>query len=143
MKGSGGTEGGTGLFLTGFALAAASAWFFFDSVRVTTGAHGFFSGLLHEQLRGPSGSSSMETGSMGLVFMPFFLGVLALFYNSKPWWAWTLMYTGLGVITVEILSRVRFLLNMKSSHLLLLMAVFAAGAGMMIRSYRDYSKEIS
>jgi len=137
MKGSGGTEGGTGTFLAGFALAALSAWFFFDSVRVTTGSHGLFSGMLYHQFRG----GNFETGSMGLIFLPFFLGVIALFYNAKLLWAKVLMYTGLGIVAVEILSRIRFLLNMKSSHLLLLIGMFAAGAGLMIRSYKEYKRE--
>ena len=32
LSGSGGTEGGVGMFMGGFALAATALWFFFDSV---------------------------------------------------------------------------------------------------------------
>lgn len=133
MKGSGGTEGGVSTFLIGFVLSAVSLYFFFDSVRVTSGGHGLFTGIVHQQFQG----GSFETSSMGLVFLPFFLGVIALFYNSKPIWSWTLMYSGLGIIVIEMLSRIRFAMSLKSSHLIILMAIFAAGAGMMIRSYKD------
>jgi hypothetical protein len=136
MKGSGGTEGGVGLFFTGFVLSAVALYFFFDSIRVTAGGHGFFTGIVHQQLHG-----SFETGSMGLVFLPFFMGVIALFYDSNKKWAWWLMYSGLGILVIEMLSKIRFLMNTKSSHLLILMAVFAAGAGMMIRSYKETTNE--
>jgi hypothetical protein len=135
MKGSGGTEGGISTFVVGFALSALSCWLFFDSVRITTGQQGFVSGYISQQFRG----GSFETGSMGLVFIPFFLGVIALFYDAKPKWSWILMYSGLGIIAIEILSRIRFLMNIKSSHLLLLLGMFAAGVGLMLKSYKDDS----
>lgn len=136
MKGSGDTEGGVGLFFCGFVLSAASLYFFFDSVRVTAGGHGLITGAIHAPFRG----GTFETSSMGLIFVPFFLGVMALFYDSKPKWAWALMYSGLGILVIEMLSRVRFAMSLKSSHLLILMALFAAGAGMMIRSYKEMKK---
>jgi hypothetical protein len=115
-----------GMFLAGFALAAVALWFFFDSVRVGTGGYGLFTGWLH----------GGGTASMGIVFVPFLLGVLLLAYESRWWWAWALMWAGLGIIAVEILSRVRFFFSLKASYLLLMMALFAVGAGLMIRSYR-------
>ena len=133
MKGSGNTEGGISQFLIGFCLSIVSLYFFFDSVRVTSGGHGFLSSMVQQQFRG----GSFETGSAGLVFLPFFIGVIALFYDAAKKWAWWLMYSGLGIIVIEILSRIRFLMNLKSSHLLILIIIFGAGAGMMIRSYRE------
>jgi uncharacterized protein len=43
MRGSGGTEGGIGLFLIGMGLAVLGAYLFFDSVLVSTGPRGLFS----------------------------------------------------------------------------------------------------
>ena len=38
---------------------------------------------------------------MGIVFVPFFLGLVALFYHAKLCWAWGLMWTGLfGLMVV-------------------------------------------
>ncbi len=76
------------------------------------------------------------TTSSGIVFVPFFLGVCALFYDAKQDWAWWLTLGGLGVIVIEIISRIQFLMTMKTSHFLLMVALFAAGAGLMLRSYR-------
>ncbi|NLF72028.1 MAG: hypothetical protein GX575_23595 [Candidatus Anammoximicrobium sp.] len=133
MRGSGGTEGGAGKFVFGFGLAALALYLFFDSVRVATGDLGLFSGLARRH----SGGGLWETTSMGLLFVPFFLGVLALFYDSRLKWAWGLMWFGVAVLVIEILSRIRFFLNMKTTHLLGMIVLFAAGAALMIRSYRD------
>jgi hypothetical protein len=135
MRGSGGTEGGTGKFLIGFGLSALALYLFFDSVRVSTAELGLFSGLARRH----AGGGLLETTSMGLLFVPFFLGVLALFYDARLRWAWALMWLGLAVLVIEILSRIRFVMSMKTTHLLLMMVLFAAGAALMIRSYRDES----
>jgi hypothetical protein len=132
MKGSGRTEGGIGLFSIGFVLSIASLYFFFNSVEVTTRGNGLLTGMLYRGM----GSGGFGTASMGLVFLPFFLGVLALFYNSEQRWAWYLMWAGLGVLVIEILSQLTFYFQLKASYLLLLLAIFAAGVGMMLRSYK-------
>ena len=77
MRGSGGTEGGLGKFAIGFSLSALATYLFFDSVRVTTGGHGLISGLF-----GYGCGGYWETTSMGIIFVPFFLGVIALFYDA-------------------------------------------------------------
>ena len=132
MRGSGGTEGGLGKFAIGFCLSALATYLFFDSVKVTTGGHGLISGLF-----GYGHGGYWETTSMGIIFVPFFLGVVALFYDSRFWWGWTLVYFGIAVIAVEILSRIQFLFQMKTTHLLGMIVLFAAGVGLMLRSYRD------
>ena len=133
MRGSGGTQGGTGKFFIGFGLSALALYLFFDSVHVATGDLGLFTALARRH----GGGGVWETTSMGLLFVPFFLGVLALFYDARMKWAWGLMWFGVAVLVIEILSRIRFLLNMKTTHLLGMMVLFAAGAALMIRSYRD------
>jgi len=133
MRGSGGTQGGTGKFFIGFGLSALALYLFFDSVHVATGDLGLFTALARRH----GGGGVWETTSMGLLFVPFFLGVLALFYDARMKWAWGLMWFGVAVLVIEILSRIRFFLNMKTTHLLGMIVLFAAGAALMIRSYRD------
>lgn len=77
----------------------------------------------------------LETTSMGIIFVPFLAGVMVLFYDSEKKWAWWLAGLGLAVICVEILSRVRFILSMKTTSLLLVLGMVAAGAGLLARSY--------
>lgn len=131
MKGSGGTEGGIGLFFIGLCLAIGSLFMFFDSVRVTTGNFGWVSGMY-----GSYFSRGFQTTSMGIIFVPFFLGIFALFYDASKKWAWWLMWFGVGVILTEILSRIHFYMNVKTSHFILMLVLLAAGLAMMARSYK-------
>ncbi len=59
MRGSGGTEGGIGMFFAGLALAGGALWFFFDSVLVTSGGVGWITGQL-SALRG-QGTGAWQT----------------------------------------------------------------------------------
>jgi len=124
----GGTPGGIGLFLMGAGLALISAWFFVDSVRVVSGGFGWIS-------RGAG--LGADTGSIGILFLPFVIAVGALFYDASKAWAWGLFGISLLIIVVEVLSRMRFFVDLKLSHLLLMLGSFAAGCGLMLRSLRE------
>ena len=90
-------------------------------------------------INGMSNGQMGDTVSSGLLFVPFFLGVLSLFVNSGRGWAWKLTYGGVALIVIETLSRVRFLFQTRASNLMLMLVLFAAGAGLMIRSYDEKS----
>ncbi|QDU94557.1 hypothetical protein [Lignipirellula cremea] len=133
QNGSGGTEGGLLMFGVGLGLSALAVYLFFDSVRVTTGF-----GVVGRMLKAAGrGGGWMETTSTGLLFVPFLLATIALFYDASKRWAWWLLYLSLGLLAVEVLSRVRFVMDAKLTHLLLLFVLFGAGVGLMLRSYRD------
>ena len=127
----GGTEGGSAEFVGGIGmlLAGLALYFLFDSVHV--GTHG--PGLMGMMM---GGSSS----SMGIIFVPFVIGVALLFYNAESRLGQGLLWGGLGVIVVEILSRIRFHFDMKTSHLLLILALFGAGVGLILRAFRASPK---
>ena len=72
MRGSGGTEAFRQVRI-GFCLSALAAYLFFDSVRVTTAGHGLISGLF-----GYGQGGYWETTLTGIIFVPFFLGVVVL-----------------------------------------------------------------
>lgn len=133
LENAGGTPGGLNLFVGGAALSAVSAWFFVDSVRVTTYGTGLIS-----RVGGIGG-----TGSMGVIFLPFFIGVVALFYDASKKWPWALMSVGVAVIVIEILSRLRFFLDLKLSHFMIMLISFAAGLGLMLRALRSMPAESS
>ena len=134
MKGSGGTDGGVGLFFFGLIMAIAGVYFFFDSVRVHAGHAGALSGMMGGG-RGRGGM--MDTTSMGILFVPFFIGVFALFVDAHRKWAWILTYIGIAILAIEVLSRIRFVVDTKLTHLLGMIVLFAAGCALMFRSYRD------
>lgn len=128
----GGTEGGDSLFLAGggLCLLGLGLYLLLDSVRVVSGDFGALSGMLNR------GGGMGETTSMGLIFVPFIIGSAVLFYDAAKKWAWGLAGFGLLVIIIEILSRIRFVLNMKTTSLLLIFVMMAAGAGLLARAYR-------
>jgi len=133
----GGTEGGSGSFLMGggLMLMALGMYLFLDSVRVQAGQFGWVSGMIGR------GRQGMETTSMGIVFLPFLIGVGVLFFDAAKKWAWWLAGLGLAVIAIEILSRIRFVLDMKTTHLLMILCMVAAGAGMALRAFATRSAE--
>lgn len=128
----GGTEGGETLFLAGggLSLLGFGLYFLLDSVRVVTGDFGALSGMMSRN------GGMAATTSMGVIFVPFIIGAAVLFYDAAMKWAWGLAGFGLFAIIIEILSRVRFVLNMKTTHLLLIFIMVAAGAGLLARAYR-------
>ncbi|MGI9609626.1 MAG: hypothetical protein ACR2NL_04960 [Acidimicrobiia bacterium] len=128
----GGTAGGFGTFLAGAALAAVSAWFFADSVRVTSGiGRGGYGGFISDRFG----------GSTGVVFLPLFIAVVWLFVNAKKPWPWAMLAIGIAVLAIEILSQLRFWFDLKLSHFLIMLFGFAAGIGMIIRSMREMPEE--
>jgi len=140
-KGSGGTEGGAVMFFIGLLLSGVAMYLFFDSVRVVSGE-----GLIGGMMRGRGGGGGQgggwrETTSMGILFVPFLIAVIALFYDAGKRWAWWLLYVAIAIITIEVLSRIRFFFNTKLSLFLLMMVLFAAGVGLMLRSYRNMNAE--
>lgn len=126
----GGTDGGFGTFLGGAALSAVSAWFFVDSVRVSSRGFGWISSAF--------GGS---TGSAGIVFLPLFVAIVGLFVDARKKWAWALFVVGVALLAVEILSRITFWFDLKLSHFLIMLGGFAAGLGMIIRSLRAMPPE--
>ena len=127
------------MFGLGVVMALAAVYIFFDSIRVSTGHAGVVSGLI-----GGGGQGRLiETTSMGIVFVPFFAGVFSLFVNSRQKWAWVLTYAGIAILAIEVLSRVRFVIDTKLTHFLVVIVLFAAGCAFMFRSYRETSKKSS
>ncbi|MEZ6089629.1 MAG: hypothetical protein R3C05_16680 [Pirellulaceae bacterium] len=136
MRSPGGTPGGGGMFLVGFGLSGLAVYLFFWSVMVHTGE-----GMIGRLAHGITGSAGRfaETTSTAILFLPFLLGVITLFYDARKKWGWWLIYIGIFILAIEILSRIRFAMNMRLVHLLGLIILFAAGTGLMLRSYRDQS----
>lgn len=126
------------MFGLGVVMAIAAVYIFFDSIRVSTGHAGVISGLLGN---GQGQGRLLETTSMGIVFVPFFFGVFSLFVDARRKWAWILTYAGIAILAIEVLSRVRFIIDTKLTHFLAMLVLFAAGCAFMFRSYRDYSKK--
>jgi hypothetical protein len=126
----GGRPGGEMTFIVGLLMTAIGVWLFFDSIRLVAGHKGIISGMM-----GRGGRGLGQTTSMGVILVPLFAGVVALFMDSTKKWAWGLTWIGLFILVVEILSNFRFHFNVKGSHAILLLVMIAGGIGLMLRSY--------
>ncbi len=127
----GGQPGGDVKFLIGALMTIAGVWFFFDSVKFTSGHMGLISGGIS---RG-RGGGLMETTSMGIVLVPLFAGIVALFFDARKRWAWVLTLVGIVILGVEVVSRFRPVMALKGTHLFLLIILIAGGLGLMFRAY--------
>jgi len=132
----GGRPGGEVKFLIGLVLAAAGLWLFFDSVRLTTGHLGLITGLIGSR----AGSGLNETTSMGIILVPLFIGIVALFFDVRKTWGWILTILGLLILAVEIISRMRPEFHIKASHGILMLVMIAGGFGLMLRGYLEDRK---
>jgi hypothetical protein len=133
--GAGGTPGGTGLFNVGLILTVAGLYLLLSNTTVSTAPLGWIAGGLQGFFRG----FGVQTFSSGVIFVPFFIGVVILFYNSRLWSGWILFWGGMAVIVIEIISRLQFFFNqINMAQFLMMLAMVAAGIGCMLRSMRNY-----
>ncbi|MDC0275542.1 hypothetical protein OAL00_01255 [Verrucomicrobiales bacterium] len=135
----GGREGGEIIFLIGLVLACLGLWFFFDSVIMRSDSQG---GMISNAMRGRGGGGGggqggrmSNTTSMGIIFVPLFIGIVALFFDVRKTWAWGVTIIGLAILVIEIVSRLRFDFAGKTSSGILMLVMIAGGFGMMLRGY--------
>lgn len=121
-------------FLIGLLMTLGGLWFFFDSVNLITGHHGLISGALRGG-RGGGGAGLGQTTSMGIVLVPLFVGVVALFFDVRRTWAWVMTWAGVAILAIEIVSRFRPQFQVKGSHAILMLVLIAGGIGFMLRAY--------
>ena len=121
FKGPGGTQGGVGLFLFGLALAIAGGYLIMQQVQVTSG---------YWQWWGPN--------TFGFTLLPLVLGIGLLFFNSKSIAGWILAGGGAVIIFVGIITNLQVYFRQTSLfNTILMLALFAAGLGLMARSLKQ------
>lgn len=119
-------------WIIGYVLICLSAWLFFDSTKMTTNAFGYVSGFFPR-------SGFWNTSSMAIIFMPLLLGFVGVAYdllvNGKVRLvSQSVSWAGVTILAVEILSRVRFHMMMKTTHFLILLGMLAVGLAMLLRA---------
>jgi len=121
ISGAGGTPGGIGQFLLGFALAVAGGWLLTNQVIVSGGSW---------TLWGYS--------SFGMSLVPFVLGIALLFFNGRSVIGWLLLIAGLVIIIAGVLVNlhVYFVATSLFNTLLILVLLFG-GIGLIARSLRS------
>ena len=120
FEGPGGTPGGLGVFLLGFALAASGGYLILNQVQVTSGYWRWW---------GPN--------TFGLTLVPLLLGFGLLFFNGKSIIGWLLALGGAVIILAGVLSSIEIFFRQTSLfNVILMLILFAGGLGLMARALR-------
>jgi hypothetical protein len=118
----GGTPGGLGLFLFGLALAIAGGYLIMNQVQVTSGYWNWWG-----------------TNTFGLTLIPLVIGIGLLFFDGKSIAGWLLAGAGAVIIFVGIIANLEIYFRQTSLfNVILMLALFAAGLGLMARSLKRY-----
>src|SRR5690242_13778413 len=126
IVGAGGTPGGIGMFLLGFALACAGGWLLTNQVTVTS--EYFSSGFLVPII-------NYLMNSFGLSFIPFIIVICFLFFNSKSIAGWLLTIAGLVIILAGILLSLHIYFQPTTLfNTLLMLVLLFGGLGLIFRS---------
>ncbi len=127
--GAGGTPGGIGTFLLGFALACAGAWLLTDQVVVSGDyfAAGFMLPVVNHRMN-----------SFGLSLVPFIIGIGFLFFDGKSRAGWLLTIAGLVIILARILMSLHIYFRPTSLfNTLVMLVLLFGGLGLIIRSLKS------
>lgn len=128
FAGAGGTPGGIGTFLLGFAFACAGGWLLTN--QVTVSSQYFGSGLLVPFV-------NYHMNAFGLSLVPFIIGIGFLFFNGKSIAGWLLTIGGLVIILAGILLSLHIYFQPTSLfNTLLMLVLLFGGLGLIARSLK-------
>jgi hypothetical protein len=128
FAGAGGTPGGIGLFLLGFAMACAGGWLLTNQVVVTSSyfASGFMVPIFN-----------FHMNSFGLSLLPFIVGIGFLFFNGKSLAGWLLTVAGLVIILAGILMSLHIYFQPTTLfNTLMMLVLLFGGVGLVCRSLK-------
>jgi len=117
----GGTPGGLGHFLLGFAMACVGAYLLMNQVVVAGSYWNFY---------GP--------GTFGITLIPMLIGVGLLFWNGRSVIGWLLTVVGALIIVVGIISNLQIYFRPSSLFdTLMILGLMAGGIGLVAKSLRE------
>jgi len=126
--GAGGTPGGVGTFLIGFAMACAGGWLLTNQVTVTSQ---YFTTWFMVPV------VNYHMSEFGLSLLPFIIGIGFLFFNSKSIWGWLLTIGGSVAILVGILMSLHIFFRPTSLfNTLVMLVLLFGGLGLVFRSFK-------
>ena len=124
MSGAGGTPGGIGQFLLGFALAVTGGWLLMNQVVVSGGSWGLWG-----------------YNSFGLSLLPFILGTGMIFFNGKSVLGWLLLLAGLLIVFAGVIVNLRvYFLSTSLFNTLLILVLLFGGIGLIARSLKSQGR---
>ena len=126
MRGAGGTDGGVGMFLVGFACVIAGGWMLLNQVTVSGG-----------------GWALWGYNSFGLSLLPLLAGIGVLFFNGRSVIGWLLLLAGTVIILAGILMNMRIYFQATSLfNTLVMLGLLAAGLGLVARSFKAAERAV-
>src|SRR5882762_8372111 len=128
-NGAGGTPGGVGTFLLGFAFACAGGWLLTN--QVTVSSQYFASGFMVPVI-------NYHMNTFGLSLVPFIIGIGFLFYDGKSVIGWLLTIAGLAIILAGILMSLHIYFRPTSLfNTLVMLVLLFGGLGLIFRSLKS------
>jgi hypothetical protein len=122
FRGAGGTPGGLGEFLIGFAMAVAGGYLLTQQVTVTSG---------YWYLWGHN--------AFGLSLVPLLFGVALLFFDGRSKAGWLLLIGGAVILLAGILMNLEIYFRSTSLfNTLLMLVLLFGGLGLIARSLRSH-----
>jgi len=118
----GGTPGGLGHFVLGFAMACAGAYFLADRVTVVGSYWSVYGG-----------------NSFGITLIPMLLGVGLLFWNGRSVIGWLLTCAGALFILAGVLANLHIYFQPTSLfHTIIMLVLLVGGLGLIARSLHSH-----
>ena len=129
FKGAGGTPGGVGEFFIGLVVAAIGFYLLFSHVTVHSSYWNFM---------GFGGAGR----SFGISLIPLLFGIGILFVNAKSVLGWFLAVGGLLFILAGILINLDiYFQNTSLMNTLIMLAMIAAGLGLIVKGLRPHKQK--
>ena len=117
----GGTPGGLGHFVMGFAMACAGGYFLADRVTVVGSYWSFYGG-----------------NSFGITLIPMLIGVGLLFWNGRSIPGWLLTCAGAIFIFAGVIANMHIYFQPTSLiHTIIMLVLLVGGLGLIARSMRS------
>ncbi len=118
----GGTPGGLGYFLLGFAMACVGAYLITNQVTVVGNYWGFYG-----------------ANTFGVTLIPMLLGVVLLFWNGKSVIGWFLTVAGGLFILAGIIANLHIYFQPATLfHTIVMLVLLVGGLTMVARSMRAH-----
>jgi hypothetical protein len=116
----GGTPGGLGVFVMGFAMACMGAYLLTNQVYVVGSYWSFYGG-----------------NTFGLTLLPMLFGIGLLFFSGRSTLGWLLTIAGAVIILAGVLMNMHIYFQPTTLfHTLIMLTLLAGGLGLIARSVR-------
>ena len=121
-EGAGGTSGGIGEFLLGLGMAVAGAYLLSSRVTVTSGWWDIWG-----------------YNAFGLSLVPLIFGIGLLFFNGRSKVGWLLLFAGVVIIFMGIITNLHIYFQPTSLfNTIMMLVLLAGGVGLVARALRTH-----